>query len=67
MLRDGELVLAAPLAEVTKDGMVAAMVGEVKKDHYPERPGAAPAPDVPAAPAGAAARSRRTWSSAASA
>ena len=67
VLRDGELVLAAPLAEVTKDGMVAAMVGEVKKDHYPERPGAAPAPEVPAARAGAAARSRRTWSSAASA
>jgi simple sugar transport system ATP-binding protein len=56
VLRDGELVLAAPLAEVTKDGMVAAMVGEVKKDHYPERPGAAPAPEAPAA----AGRRRRT-------
>jgi simple sugar transport system ATP-binding protein len=56
VLRDGELVLAAPLAEVTKDGMVAAMVGEVKKDHYPERPGAAPGPEVPAPPG----RRRRT-------
>jgi simple sugar transport system ATP-binding protein len=36
VLRDGELVLAAPLAEVGKEGLVTAMVGE-KKDHYPER------------------------------
>src|SRR6516162_2579388 len=32
VLRDGELVLAAPLAEVTKDGMVAAMVGGRSED-----------------------------------
>ena len=56
VLRDGELVLAAPMTEVAKDGLVTAMVGEVKKDHDPERPGAAPAPDVPAAPG----RRRRT-------
>ena len=43
VLRDGELVLAAPLAEVTKDGMVAAMVGGTR-DHHPERPGPAPGP-----------------------
>ena len=45
VLRDGELVLAAPLAEVTKEGMVAAMVGGITRDHHPERPG----PEVPAA------------------
>jgi len=28
VLRDGELVLSAPLAEVTKDGLIAAMIGE---------------------------------------
>jgi len=50
VLRDGELVLATPLAEVTKDGMIAAMVGEITRDHHPERPGAAPGPEVPAAP-----------------
>ena len=66
VLRDGELVLAAPLAEVTKDDMVAAMVGEVKKDHYPERPGAAPAPESRRR-GRRRRRSRRTWASAASA
>jgi simple sugar transport system ATP-binding protein len=51
VLRDGELVLSAPLAEVTKDGLVAEMVGE-RKEHYPER-AVAPAPRArPPAPPG---------------
>ena len=37
VLRDGELVLTAPVTEMTKDGLVTAMVGEKKKDHYAER------------------------------
>jgi simple sugar transport system ATP-binding protein len=45
VLRDGELVLTAPMAEVGKDALVTAMVGE---DHYAERTGlAAPPPAVP--------------------
>ena len=45
VLRDGALVLAAPMAEVTKDDLVTTMVGEKTKDHYPERAAvAAPAP-----------------------
>ena len=47
VLRDGELVLTAPLAEVTKDDLVTAMVGE--KGINAERPGVtAPAPGGPA-------------------
>jgi simple sugar transport system ATP-binding protein len=42
VLRDGELVLAAPMAELTKDGLVAAMVGEKTKDIYAERAGVSP-------------------------
>ena len=38
VLRDGELVLAAPIAGLTKDDLVAAMVGE-RKGHDPERAG----------------------------
>src|ERR1019366_10265712 len=37
VLRDGELVLTAPVTEMTKDGLVTAMVEEKKKDHYAER------------------------------
>jgi simple sugar transport system ATP-binding protein len=37
VLRDGELVLTAPMTELTKDGLVTAMVGEKKKDHSAER------------------------------
>ena len=37
VLRDGELVLTAPMAEVSKDDLVTAMVGDKKKDHDPER------------------------------
>jgi simple sugar transport system ATP-binding protein len=50
VLRDGELVLAAPMAEVGQDEMITAMVGEKKKAHYPERPGEAAAPPAPAVP-----------------
>jgi len=51
VLRDGELVLTAPLAEVSKDGLVTAMVGGKTTDHEPERAGPAAPPPVPA-PAG---------------
>jgi len=41
VLRDGELVLTAPMTELTKDGlvsaMVGAMVGQKSNDHHPER------------------------------
>ena len=40
VLRDGELVLTAPVAGLTKDDLVAAMVGE-NKGHDPERAGVA--------------------------
>ena len=40
VLRDGELVLTAPIAGLTKDDLVAAMVGE-NKGHDPERAGVA--------------------------
>ena len=47
VLRDGELVLTAPMTEVSKDDLVTAMVGEKKKDHYPERTQVtAPAPGL---------------------
>jgi simple sugar transport system ATP-binding protein len=47
VLRDGELVLTAPMTELTKDGLVTAMVGEKKKDHFPERAVvSAPAPGL---------------------
>jgi simple sugar transport system ATP-binding protein len=39
VLRDGELVLTAPMAEVGKDALVTAMVGENQKDQYAERDG----------------------------
>jgi simple sugar transport system ATP-binding protein len=52
VLRDGELVLATPLAEVTKDGMVAAMVGKKIKNLDTERAGVSAPPPVPAFPAG---------------
>jgi simple sugar transport system ATP-binding protein len=41
VLRDGELVLSAPLAGLSKDDLVTAMVGQI---HYPERPSATPGP-----------------------
>jgi simple sugar transport system ATP-binding protein len=57
VLRDGELVLAAPMTEVSKDDLVTAMVGEKKKDHYPERAVVtAPAPAL--APPGLRGRGR---------
>ncbi len=47
VLRDGELVLTAPMTDVSKDDLVTAMVGEKKKDHYAERaPVTAPAPGL---------------------
>jgi simple sugar transport system ATP-binding protein len=49
VLRDGELVLAAPMPEVTKDALVTAMVGE--KINESER--AAASPPQPAAGSGA--------------
>jgi simple sugar transport system ATP-binding protein len=45
VLRDGELVLAAPMTEVGKEDLVTAMVGEQKRDHDSER--AWPAPPAP--------------------
>src|SRR6202035_995916 len=33
VLRDGELVLTAPMTDVSNDDLVTAMVGEKKKDH----------------------------------
>ncbi len=57
VLRDGELVLAAPMAEVGKEDLVTAMVGEQKKDHDPERAG--PAPPAPGpAPSGDSGRTQ---------
>src|ERR1700733_5731780 len=44
VLRDGELVLTAPMAEVGKDDLVTAMVGDKKKDHDPERATVSPPP-----------------------
>jgi simple sugar transport system ATP-binding protein len=41
VLRDGELVLSAPLAGLSKDDLVTAMVGQI---HYSERPSATPGP-----------------------
>jgi simple sugar transport system ATP-binding protein len=50
VLRDGELVLTAPLGDVTKDDLVAAMVGPKMTDtSAPEAPDA---PDAPEGPAG---------------
>jgi simple sugar transport system ATP-binding protein len=37
VLRDGELVLAAPTADLTRDTLVAEMVGEAQHEHSPER------------------------------
>jgi simple sugar transport system ATP-binding protein len=45
VLRDGELVLSAPLAGLAKDDLVAAMVGQT---HHSQRSGATP-PTAPAA------------------
>ena len=50
VLRDGELVLAAPMAEVGKEDLVTAMVGEQKKGHDPERAGPTPPAPGPAPP-----------------
>ena len=55
VLRDGELVLAAPMAEVSKDALVTAMVGG-KKEQYTERAG--PPPPRPTASPGDSATSR---------
>ena len=61
VLRDGELVLAAPLAEVTKDGMVTAMVGKSRKIIIRNGLARPSRRRSPPPRAGAAARSRRTW------
>ena len=50
VLRDGELVLAAPMAEVGQGDLITAMVGEKKADHYPERAVLPAAPTAPAVP-----------------
>jgi simple sugar transport system ATP-binding protein len=50
VLRDGELVLTAPMTEVGKDDLVTAMVGDKKKDHDAERAAVAPRPPVLASP-----------------
>jgi simple sugar transport system ATP-binding protein len=49
VLRDGELVLSAPLAGLSKDDLVAAMVGQI---HHQERPSVTPGPP-PVSPSGA--------------
>jgi simple sugar transport system ATP-binding protein len=43
VLRDGEMVLTAPLAEVTKDSLVTAMVGTSERPAEPASASAAPA------------------------
>jgi len=58
VLRDGELVLAAPMAEVTKDELVTTMVGEKTKDLYPERTAVSAPPPARASPSSAPAGSR---------
>jgi simple sugar transport system ATP-binding protein len=50
VLRDGELVLAAPMTEVDKDDLVTAMVGDKKKDHDAERASVTPPAPVLASP-----------------
>ena len=62
--RDGELVLTAPLAEVTKDDLVAAMVGEAETPFMPNGPSVSPPDQTQSSaaatpPAGAA----RPWRS----
>src|ERR1700722_10416312 len=56
VLRDGELVLAAPTAELSRDDLVVAMVGQNHQTQSIERPGAAlvghPSPGPGATPAG---------------
>jgi simple sugar transport system ATP-binding protein len=47
VLRDGELVLTAPMTAVSKDDLVTAMVGD-KQDHDAERVGRSAPPPVPA-------------------
>jgi simple sugar transport system ATP-binding protein len=44
VLRDGKLVLTAPMTEVDKADLVTAMVGDKKKDHAPERASVTPPP-----------------------
>jgi simple sugar transport system ATP-binding protein len=56
VLRDGEMVLAAPTAELSRDDLVVAMVGQNHQTQSIERPGAAlvghPSPGPGATPAG---------------
>jgi ribose transport system ATP-binding protein len=43
VLRDGEVALSCPMAETSKDGIIAAMTGQSMADAYPQRPaGTAP-------------------------
>ena len=57
VLRDGELVLTAPMTQVSKDDLVTAMVGEKRADQDPERAGPSAPPPGPA-PAGPPGRGR---------
>jgi len=69
VLRDGELVLTAPMTQVGKDDLVTAMVGERGQITIPNGPGRLPRGPVqprPGRPAGAR-RAHPTWSSARSA
>jgi simple sugar transport system ATP-binding protein len=50
VLRDGQLVLTAPMTEVNKDDLVTAMVGDKKKDHDAERAAVTPPPPGLASP-----------------
>jgi simple sugar transport system ATP-binding protein len=50
VLRDGQLVLTAPMTEVNKDDLVTAMVGDKKKDHDAERAAMTPPPPGLASP-----------------
>jgi simple sugar transport system ATP-binding protein len=55
VLRDGELVLSAPLAEVSKDSLITAMIGEDQKQNQQrssERAVVSPPPPTPSPVAG---------------
>jgi ribose transport system ATP-binding protein len=47
VLRDGTVALSCPIAETSKDGIIAAMTGQEVADAYPQRPaGTAPGREV---------------------
>jgi ribose transport system ATP-binding protein len=47
VLRDGQVALSCPMAETSRDGIIAAMTGQAMADAYPQRPaGTAPGREV---------------------